>query len=194
MRDNPIGNSQVVTGGKTVYVTLLHHLLPRGTKEDYMNTNTYIALNQLGTEEVVTRVASVVVDGVGTATDPVILEGKAADVADVIAKVIATGHERWQNWLVMEKAAAVFAKEYTDSVTYGDVADYIEGFVKMDMLVLTEFNALLEAADEAVNRMLVRVLRGFMSKQRQIIIGLTAPIEADCAEANKELLELLGLC
>lgn len=159
-----------------------------------MNTNTYIALDRLGTEEAVTRVAAVVVDGVGTATDPVILEGKAADVADVIAKVIATGHERWQNWLVMEKAAAVFAKEYTDSVTYGDVADYIEGFVKMDMLVLTEFNALLEAADEAVNRMLVRVLRGFMSKQRQIIIGLTVPIEADRAEANKELLELLGLC
>ncbi|MBD8976681.1 hypothetical protein [Veillonella magna] len=159
-----------------------------------MNTNTYIALEQLGTEDAVTRVAAVVVDGVGTATDPVILKGKAADVADVIAKVIATGHERWQNWLVMEKAAAVFAKEYTDSVTYGDVADYIEGFVKMDMLVLTEFNELLEAADEAVNRMLVRVLRGFMSKQRQIIIGLTAPIEADSAEANKELLELLGLC
>lgn len=177
-----------------MYVTLPRHLLLMGTKEDYMNTNTYIALEQLGTEDAVTRVAAVVVDGVGTATDPVILEGKAADVADVIAKVIATGHERWQNWLVMEKAAAVFAKEYTDSVTYGDVADYIEGFVKMDMLVLTEFNALLEAADEAVNRMLVRVLRGFMSKQRQIIIGLTAPIGKEVAEANKELVELLGLC
>ena len=191
---NLLDTATLLMGGKAVYVTLARHLLLMGTKEDYMNTNTYIALNQLGTEDAVTRVAAVVVDGVGTATDPVILEGTAADVADVIAKVIASRHEGWQNWLVMEKAAAVFAKEYTDSVTYGDVADYIEGFVKMDMLVLTEFNALLEAADEAVNRMLVRILRGFMSKQRQIIIGLTAPIEADSAEANKELLELLGLC
>lgn len=194
MRKDPIENSYAVNGGKPVHVMVPRRLLPIGTKEDYMNMNTYIALDQLGAEDAVTRVAAVVVDGVGTATDPVILEGKATDVADVIANVIKVGHERWQNWLVMEKAAAVFAKEYTDSVTYGDVADYIEGFVKMDMLVLTEFNALLEAADEAVNRMLVRVLRGFMSKQRQIIIGLTAPIGADSAEANKELLELLGLC
>ena len=80
-----------------------------------------------------------------------------------------------------------FMKEYTDSVTYGEVADYMEGFTKVNVLIMDDALGLFESDDEPSITMFNRLLTGLKNKGSRIVLGLGESFDVEAMpEGMKE--------
>ena len=81
---------------------------------------------------------------------------------------------------------------YTDSVTYGYVADFMEEFVRIDMLLISEFDYVVREADESVQKGLLRLFEGLVRNNRQVVFTMTQAPETYEALVLPNLAELVG--
>lgn len=124
--------------------------------------------------------------------NPMILHGEAAHTAKFLTELGAYEAEETANWNIREVTGEQLVKDYTDSVTYGHVADYMESFVKLDRLVVTNFDYVLEKADVLEQRFVVRLFDGLIFKMRQVIVTIEDDVIAYEANAIPELIDLLS--
>lgn len=124
--------------------------------------------------------------------NPMIIHGKAAHTAEFLKKLGAYEAEDTANWNIREVTGEQLVKDYTDSVTYGHVADFMESFVKLDRLVITDFDYVLEKADVLEQRFAIRLIDGLIYKMRQVILTIEDEVIAYEANAIPELIDLLS--
>lgn len=123
--------------------------------------------------------------------NPMILHGKAAHTAQFLEQLAAYEKDMTANWNIMEITGEQLAKDYTDSVTYGHVADFMERFVKLDRLVITHFDSVLETADELEQRAVVRIILGLRGQMRQVILTIEDEVMAYEGNIIPEMINLL---
>lgn len=80
---------------------------------------------------------------------------------------------------VMETTGPQFLESYHNSVTYGDVADYVEGFVKIDMLIVDDASAIIHSDDEGAKKMFYRIVSGLVRNQRRVVVALDENYDAE---------------
>lgn len=124
--------------------------------------------------------------------NPMILHGAAAHTSKFLTELATYEADKTANWNIREVTGEQLVKDYTDSVTYGHVADYMESFVKLDRLVVTDFDYVLEKADELEQRFVVRLFDGLIYKMRQVIVTIEDDVIAYEANAIPELIDLLA--
>lgn len=124
--------------------------------------------------------------------NPMILHGKAAHTAKFLKELGAYEAEDTKNWNIREVTGEQLVKDYTNSVTYGHVADYMESFVKLDRLVVTDFDYVLEKADVLEQRFVIRLIDGLIYKARQVILTIEDDVIAYESNAIPELIDLLA--
>ncbi len=91
----------------------------------------------------------------------------------------------------LTRKGADLIKEFTDSVTYGYVADFMEQFVKLDELIIDDFDIVLSYDDEAAKKQIALIMKGLINNGRQVVVAMEAAPENYESPANDELLALL---
>ncbi|WP_298706096.1 DnaA ATPase domain-containing protein [uncultured Veillonella sp.] len=124
--------------------------------------------------------------------NPMILHGKADRTGQFLEQLKVYEADTIANWNIMEITGDILAKEYTDSVTYGHVADFMERFVKIDRLIVTNFDYVLEQADELEQRAIVRIITALRQNMRQIILTIEDDVLAYEANAIQDMIDLLN--
>ncbi|WP_295789515.1 DnaA ATPase domain-containing protein [uncultured Veillonella sp.] len=124
--------------------------------------------------------------------NPMILHGKAAHTAQFLKELATYEADFTANWNIMEITGEQLAKDYTDSVTYGHVADFMERFVKLDRIIVTNFDFVLESADELEQRAIVRIIQGLKGQMRQVVLTIEAEVLAYEANIIPEMVTLLA--
>lgn len=96
------------------------------------------------------------------------------------------------NLVIKEFTGQGLVEAYTDSVTYGYVADFMEEFVRIDMLLISEFDYVVREADESVQKGLLRLFEGLVRNNRQVVFTMTQAPETYEALVLPNLAELVG--
>lgn len=63
-----------------------------------------------------------------------------------------------------------FMKEYNDSVTYGEVADYMEEYCKLHLLLVDDVQDIVYSDDEGAKKMFMRLVIGMKAKARRMAV------------------------
>ncbi|MBP9624636.1 MAG: hypothetical protein KBD95_02945, partial [Veillonella sp.] len=73
----------------------------------------------------------------------------------------------------------------------GYVADFMEQFVKLDELIIDDFDIVLSYDDEAAKKQIALIMKGLINNGRQVVVAMEAAPENYESPANDELLALL---
>ncbi len=74
------------------------------------------------------------------------------------------------NLRVRYVTGAQFMKEYNDSVTYGEVADYMEEYCKLHLLLVDDVQDIVYSDDEGAKKMFMRLVTGMKAKARRMAV------------------------
>jgi chromosomal replication initiator protein dnaA len=74
------------------------------------------------------------------------------------------------NLRVRYVTGAQFMKEYNDSVTYGEVADYMEEYCKLHLLLVDDVQDIVYSDDEGAKKMFMRLVLGMKAKARRMAV------------------------
>ena len=74
------------------------------------------------------------------------------------------------NLRVRYVTGAQFMKEYNDSVTYGEVADYMEEYCKLHLLLVDDVQDIVYSDDEGAKKMFLRLVLGMKAKARRMAV------------------------
>lgn len=116
-------------------------------------------------------------------------EERMAHVGDIVKRECLT---ITPNLVILEKTGQELVQAYTDSVTYGYVADFMETFVKIDMLLVSEFDYVVREADELSQQALKRLFEALIRNQRQVVFTMTKEPSSYEALALPELYEVVN--
>ncbi|WP_251439748.1 DnaA ATPase domain-containing protein [Veillonella intestinalis] len=116
-------------------------------------------------------------------------EDRMAHVGEIVKREALTIEP---NLVILEKNGQELVQAYTDSVTYGYVADFMETFVKIDMLLVSEFDYVVREADELSQRALHRLFEALIRNQRQVVFTMTQEPNTYDELALPKLFELVN--
>ena len=82
-------------------------------------------------------------------------------------------------------------KEYNDSVTYGEVADYMEEYCKLHLLLVDDVQDIVYSDDEGAKKMFMRLVLGMKAKQRRMAVSFDDTFDSEdrSNELQNELTE-----
>ena len=70
-------------------------------------------------------------------------------------------------------------KEYNDSVTYGEVADYMEEYCKLHLLLVDDVQDIVYSDDEGAKKMFMRLVTGMKAKQRRMAVAFDDTFDSE---------------
>lgn len=82
-----------------------------------------------------------------------------------------------------------YVKEFNDRVIYGEVADYMEGFVKIDALIVDNVTAIVNSDDAFTVTMFKRLVQGLVSRGSRILVAFDDSFDSE--DTTSELQNLL---
>lgn len=126
------------------------------------------------------------------AHNPLVVVGTVAKMENVGEIVKREALDVTPNLVIKEFTGQGLVEAYTDSVTYGYVADFMEEFVRIDMLLISEFDYVVREADESVQKGLLRLFEGLVRNNRQVVFTMTQAPETYEALVLPNLAELVG--
>ena len=126
------------------------------------------------------------------AHNPLVVVGTVAKMENVGEIVKRESLDVTPNLVIKEFTGQGLVEAYTDSVTYGYVADFMEEFVRIDMLLISEFDYVVREADESVQKGLLRLFEGLVRNNRQVVFTMTQAPETYEALVLPNLAELVG--
>ena len=126
------------------------------------------------------------------AHNPLVVVGTVAKMENVGEIVKRESLDVTPNLVIKEFTGQGLVEAYTDSVTYGYVADFMEEFVRIDMLLISEFDYVVSVADESVQKGLLRLFEGLVRNNRQVVFTMTQAPETYEALVLPNLAELVG--
>lgn len=126
------------------------------------------------------------------AHNPLVVAGTVAKMENVGEIVKRESLDLTPNLVIKEFTGQGLVEAYTDSVTYGYVADFMEEFVRIDMLLISEFDYVVREADESVQKGLLRLFEGLVRNNRQVVFTMTQAPETYEALVLPNLAELVG--
>ena len=126
------------------------------------------------------------------AHNPLVVVGTVAKMENVGEIVRRESLDVTPNLVIKEFTGQGLVEAYTDSVTYGYVADFLEEFVRIDMLLISEFDYVVREADESVQKGLLRLFEGLVRNNRQVVFTMTQAPETYEALVLPNLAELVG--
>ena len=74
---------------------------------------------------------------------------------------------------------AQFIKEYNDSVTYGEVADYMEEYCKLHILLVDDVQDIVYSDDEGAKKMFMRLVLGMKAKARRLVVTFDESFDSE---------------
>ena len=74
---------------------------------------------------------------------------------------------------------AQFIKEYNDSVTYGEVADYMEEYCKLHLLLVDDVQDIVYSDDEGAKKMFMRLVLGMKAKARRLVVTFDESFDSE---------------
>ena len=83
------------------------------------------------------------------------------------------------NLRVRYVTGAQFMKEYNDSVTYGEVADYMEEYCKLHLLLVDDVQDIVYSDDEGVKKMFMRLVLGMKAKARRMAVTFDESFDSE---------------
>ena len=72
-----------------------------------------------------------------------------------------------------------FMKEYNDSVTYGEVADYMEEYCKLHLLLVDDVQDIVYSDDEGTKKMFMRLVLGMKAKGRRMAVTFNESFDSE---------------
>ncbi|WP_127059271.1 DnaA ATPase domain-containing protein [Veillonella ratti] len=126
------------------------------------------------------------------AHNPLVVVGTVAKMENVGEIVKRESLDVTPNLVIKEFTGQGLVEAYTDSVTYGYVADFMEEFVRIDMLLISEFDYVVREADESVQKGVLRLFEGLVRNDRQVVFTMTQAPETYEALVLPNLAELVG--
>ncbi len=72
-----------------------------------------------------------------------------------------------------------FMKEYNDSVTYGEVADYMEEYCKLHLLLVDDVQDIVYSDDEGAKKMFMRLVLGMKAKARRLAVTFDESFDSE---------------
>lgn len=126
------------------------------------------------------------------AHNPLVVVGTVAKMENVAEIVKRESLDVTPNLVIKEFTGQGLVEAYTDSVTYGYVADFMEEFVRIDMLLISEFDYVVREADESVQKGLLRLFEGLVRNNRQVVFTMTQAPETYETLVLPNLAELVG--
>ena len=70
-------------------------------------------------------------------------------------------------------------KEYNDSVTYGEVADYMEEYCKLHLLLVDDVQDIVYSDDEGAKKMFMRLVLGMKAKSRRMAVTFDESFDSE---------------
>ena len=70
-------------------------------------------------------------------------------------------------------------KEYNDSVTYGEVADYMEEYCKLHLLLVDDVQDIVYSDDEGAKKMFLRLVLGMKAKARRMAVTFDESFDSE---------------
>ena len=70
-------------------------------------------------------------------------------------------------------------KEYNDSVTYGEVADYMEEYCKLHLLLVDDVQDIVYSDDEGAKKMFMRLVLGMKAKARRMAVTFDESFDSE---------------
>ena len=83
------------------------------------------------------------------------------------------------NLRVRYVTGAHFMKEYNDSVTYGEVADYMEEYCKLHLLLVDDVQDIVYSDDEGAKKMFMRLVLGMKAKARRMAVTFDESFDSE---------------
>lgn len=83
------------------------------------------------------------------------------------------------NLRVRYVTGAQFMKEYNDSVTYGEVADYMEEYCKLHLLLVDDVQDIVYSDDEGAKKMFLRLVLGMKAKARRMAVTFDESFDSE---------------
>jgi chromosomal replication initiator protein dnaA len=83
------------------------------------------------------------------------------------------------NLRVRYVTGAQFMKEYNDSVTYGEVADYMEEYCKLHLLLVDDVQDIVYSDDEGAKKMFMRLVLGMKAKARRMVVTFDESFDSE---------------
>ena len=83
------------------------------------------------------------------------------------------------NLRVRYVTGAQFMKEYNDSVTYGEVADYMEEYCKLHLLLADDVQDIVYSDDEGAKKMFMRLVLGMKAKARRMAVTFDESFDSE---------------
>ena len=83
------------------------------------------------------------------------------------------------NLRVRYVTGAQFMKEYNDSVTYGEVADYMEEYCKLHLLLVDDVQDIVYSDDEGAKKMFMRLVLGMKAKARRMAVTVDESFDSE---------------
>ena len=83
------------------------------------------------------------------------------------------------NLRVRYVTGAQFMKEYNDSVTYGEVADYMEEYCKLHLLLVDDVQDIVYSDDEGAKKMFLRLVLGMKAKARHMAVTFDESFDSE---------------
>ena len=83
------------------------------------------------------------------------------------------------NLRVRYVTGAQFMKEYNDSVTYGEVADYMEEYCKLHLLLVDDVQDIVYSDDEGAKKMFMRLVLGMKAKARRMAVTFDESFDSE---------------
>ena len=85
----------------------------------------------------------------------------------------------YPNLRVRYVTGAQFMKEYNDSVTYGEVADYMEEYCKLHLLLVDDVQDIVYSDDEGAKKMFMRLVLGMKAKARRMAVTFDESFDSE---------------
>ena len=83
------------------------------------------------------------------------------------------------NLRVRYVTGAQFMKEYNDSVSYGEVADYMEEYCKLHLLLVDDVQDIVYSDDEGAKKMFMRLVLGMKAKARRMAVTFDESFDSE---------------
>ena len=83
------------------------------------------------------------------------------------------------NLRVRYVTGAQFMKEYNDSVTSGEVADYMEEYCKLHLLLVDDVQDIVYSDDEGAKKMFLRLVLGMKAKARRMAVTFDESFDSE---------------